>query len=554
MAITVASLLLLIIIVLAAIFIGHDRYGFYPSGGKLSDLQLQYDAVFYDLHLEILSDKQALKGFANITVKSLNDSLRTIELDYIQNFDVSRISFEDKILPFEHRKQKLVIDLPEIIPQGQLVRLAIHYSGQPIQALYPPWIGGFNWSKDTNGNDWIGISCQGEGGKIWYPCKTHPSDKADSVALHITVPEPYYCAANGVLQEITKPSPGRLTYHWLTRYPISTYNVNINIGKYNIIEKSYTSVNGNIIPVIYYHLTAPESKADSLVNMAIGMLQTFEKFYGEYPFGREKFGLVETAYLGMEHQTINAYGNEYRYKETLGHSYDLLMLHEMTHEWWGNKITANDWADFWIHEGIGTYSEALYLLEKTGEVGYHAHMATIQSRVRNKRPILVERPAKSHETYSGDIYYKGACFMHALRYALGDNLFFPLLNQFSTDSRYTYQHGAITDDFLALVNERSGSDFSPFFHLFLETTTLPNVMVDSLGQGQWSVVIPNIEFALPVELEMDGKLCRIVLSKKPLMVQAELRPVVDPRNWYLLQGNLTDRNQSQRPGRYYSDS
>ena len=161
-----ASLVVILIFIGLGIFWAHDRYGFYPSGGQISILQQQYDAVFYDINLEVESEDQALSGFTNVTIKSLNNDLEIVELDLIDNFDVSKILVGNQDLEFEHDDQKLLIKLSKPLALNQFLELSIHYSGQPIEAIYPPWVGGFNWSKDKNENDWIGVSCQGEGGKI----------------------------------------------------------------------------------------------------------------------------------------------------------------------------------------------------------------------------------------------------------------------------------------------------------------------------------------------------------------------------------------------------
>jgi len=531
--IVLGGIILIIVIVIAGIFVSHDRYGFYPTGGELSELQKKYDAVYYNLNLEINSNEQSINGFVNVTIKSLVNNLAKLELDLIDNFDVSKIETNNGLLEFEHDDQKLIITLSQPLSINQKREFIIHYSGQPLEAISPPWLGGFNWSEDKNEDDWIGLSCQGEGGKIWFPCKAHPSDEPDSVAINITVPDPYYCASNGILRNVTQPKAGIKTYHWFTEYPTNNYNISINIAKYKFVEKRYTTILGNQVPVIYYYLHDTEKLADSLVDMAIDMLQTFEKYYGEYPFAKEKFGLAETSYLGMEHQTINSYGNNYRFRERKGLKFDQLMLHEMTHEWWGNKVTVNDWADFWIHEGIGTYSEALYLLEKIGEKGYHDHLSNMKYSIKNESPILKPKNSDSHETYSADLYYKGAYFMHSLRYALRDSVFFSTLYQFATDSVYTYQNLVETRDFLSLVNQNSGKDFTGFFKLYLETTDLPDVKIDSLGQRKWNVSIPNIDFELPMELKVDGLLTRKYLSKNITQIESADTIIVDPQNWYL---------------------
>ena len=533
-AIVIGSILLLIIIAVAVVLIRHDRYGLYSSGGVLSENQAKYDIVFYDLNLEVIASEQAIAGYTIIKLKSLADSLDQIELNLINNFDVSSISDNHATsLDFEHDDDKLWIQLKAPLNQHDMIDLKIDYQGQPVEALIPPWIGGFNWSKDSSGADWIGLSCQGEGAKIWFPCKDHPSDEPDSVAINITIPEPYYCASNGVLRAITKPGEGFQTYHWITHYPINNYNINISIGKYEILERAYRTEDNSIMPVMYYVLPQAREGADELIDMAVDMLVTYRKYYGEYPFTREKFAIVHTDYLGMEHQTINAYGNKYRYQTVNGQEYDWVMLHEMGHEWWGNKVTANDWADFWIHEGICTYGEALYQLEKGGEEAYHNYMKKIKRRIRNKKPIIPQKNATEHEAYSSDIYSKGAYVMHSLRYLLGDSTFFKTLKQFATDSAYTYQNRVSTDDFIELVNRNSNKDYSEFFHLYLNTTELPAIKIDSLAADGFEISIPNIDFDLPVDVTLDNDTLRMMLGKTPIEVKSTAKPKVDQKDWFL---------------------
>ena len=79
------------------------------------------------------------------------------------------------------------------------------------------------------------------------------------------------------------------------------------------------------------------------------------------------YALVETPYLGMEHQSAIAYGNNFipGYYGNIAHidnlDFDFIIVHESGHEWWGNSITTNDIADMWVHEGFCTYAEAFTL-------------------------------------------------------------------------------------------------------------------------------------------------------------------------------------------------
>ena len=537
LGIIIGSIILLIVIAIAAVLIRYDRYGLYPSGGPLSESQAKYDVIYYGINLEVMSEDQAIAGYVDIKLKSLTDNLNKIELDLIDNFDVLGLTDPDNHgLNFDHGGDKLMVNLVKPAGKDELIDLRIKYEGQPVEALMPPWIGGFNWSKDSTGADWIGLSCQGEGAKIWIPCKDHPSDEPDSVALSITIPKPYYCAANGVLREITEPKEGFQTYHWITHYPINNYDINISIGKYKVLQKYYYLENGDSMPVIFYHLAQSEAGAEKHLDMAIDMLKTYRKYYGEYPFAKEKFAIVETKYLGMEHQTINAYGNHYKYRKINGKDWDDLMVHEMGHEWWGNKVTANDWADLWIHEGICTFGEALYLREKGGEKAYHDHLQMIKKRISNKTPIIPKRNANSHEVYTGDIYSKGAWLMNSLRYILGDSAFFAALKDFATNPQYTYQNRVVTDNFIDLIKRHSQSDFSAYIADYLYTTNIPDVRVDSVSQNLYNVSIPNIDYTLPMDISGDEMYERVVLSKKPVQINSSVKPVVDPEDWYLKAG------------------
>lgn len=526
---------LILVVVLTGLFLYNKYIGFvdYPSGGILSENQAKYDVVFYDLDLTVNSTEKSIAGFVTIKLTSLADGLDKIELDLFEHLIVQETEMNGVQQKFTRDKDKLWINLNKPLRAGEVIDFKIVYHGQPMEAKLPPWRGGFNWSKDANGDDWIGVSCEGEGAKIWFPCKDHPSDEPDSVAVHITIPEPYYCASNGLLRSITFPKSGFKTFNWVTNYPINNYNVNISIAKYDLVTRQYTTDRNTTMPVVFYVLPQNRSKADELINMAVDMLTVYRKYFGEYPFANEKFGLAETDYLGMEHQTLNAYGNKFSYDIISGNKFDQLMLHEMGHEWWGNKVTANDWADTWIHEGICTYGESLYHLDKTGENGYHEYMQSIKRRIKNRKPIIIKRNANTSESYHMDVYSKGAYLLHSLRYMLGDSLFFKTIKEFAMDSAYTYRNRVVTADFITLVKKNSPVDYTKFIHNFLYTTELPEIYLRKTGEGTYEVSIKNIDYELPMEVKTDQGDSRILLGVNPIFIRSTIEPIIDQKDWYL---------------------
>lgn len=520
-------------LIVGYVYVRHGGFFKYPSGGVLSVHQARYDVKSYDITLGVDPEEKFIRGTTMIKIESRADGLDTIQLNLIGLYDVLHVTGPGQ-LRFTQQEDTLWVIMNQKLDSGSLADIGISYHGTPPTALYPPWLGGFNWSKDESGHHWIGLSCQGEGGKIWFPCKDHPSDEPDSVALHITVPQPYVVAANGILKNITTTSHGMHTYHWVTRYPINNYDINLSIGRYDIVERSYAAASGQTMPVQFYVLPQDRAKADTLIDMAVDMLSTYRLYFGEYPFLSEKFGLVQTDYLGMEHQTINAYGNNFEYREFAGHRWDELMLHEMGHEWWGNKVTVNDWADFWIHEGICSYGEALYQLSKTGEAGYHNHMSRLRKRIRNKKPLVVHPNATTSEAYNDDIYSKGAYLMHSLRFMLGDSVFFKKLYRFANDSAYTYQNRVNTNDFVRLWADVEDGNTTLFIREFIYTTNLPEITMDSTAAGTYIIRSRNPKYALPLEIQTSRGLERITVHAEGTSIQSATTPVVDPRRWYLL--------------------
>ncbi|MFN6280845.1 MAG: hypothetical protein ACK4YJ_03995, partial [Bacteroidota bacterium] len=206
----VASLILGFFTLLTA---GQDRdISKLSSGGKLNPLQANMDIRHYTLSLNIDISKESIKGFADVDI-ILAKTADTLLLDLINLYEVSSIAVNSKEQKFSHIDNKLHIYGDKQYPQGK-VTIRVNYSGRPPVAVRPPWSGGFTWTKDRSGNPWIAINCQKEGGRVYFPCKDHPSDEPnEGVDMHITVPDTLVVSGPGLLQKITKRKK-TATYHW----------------------------------------------------------------------------------------------------------------------------------------------------------------------------------------------------------------------------------------------------------------------------------------------------------------------------------------------------
>jgi aminopeptidase N len=391
---------------------------------------------------------------------------------------------------------------------------------------------------------------------LLWPCIDHPTGKPKIVDEHITVPAPLVAAGNGVAMGMTE-AEGWRTWHWRARSP-STYGIAINVGPYRRLDGAYASRYGNTIPLHLWYLPGSdlpgsdlpgsERQAKELFAEFPQMLDFFESTIGPYPFGDEKMGVVETPHKGMEHQTINAYGNGYA---KTAYGYDDLLQHEFAHEWFGNQLTNATWDDMWLHEGLGTYMQPLYAQYLRGEREYFATLMQQRALIENRAPLVSGKPRLEEDVYDAkrggpglDIYYKGSLAMHTLRALIGDAAFFRALRElvYGTDQpkpgnfapRY-----ASTPDFIAIATRASGRDLDWFFQAYLYQAALPVLETARSGDTlrlSWKTE-KNTPFPMPLEIRIDGRTVTLPMTdgRGSITVPRHAAVTIDPQSKVLRQ-------------------
>ncbi|HYF29624.1 MAG TPA: M1 family metallopeptidase [Chitinophagaceae bacterium] len=499
------------------------------SGGVLKPEQANMDIRHYTVTLSVDPSTQTIDGQTetDLVLASATDVLL---FDLTNVLTVKKIWVNGTQQDFTHNSDLIHIKNKTMLQPGP-VKVRIAYGGKPFVAANPPWKGGFQWAKDSLGNAWISVSCQGEGAKVFFPCKDHPSDEPNEGAdMIITVPKGLVVAGPGLLKKTTHKG-NTSTYHWATNYTISNYCIVFNAGKYTPVRRTYTSVAGNKIPMVFYVLDYHASKAPHHLEMLERSCRILEKYFGEYPWAKEQIGIVETPHLGMEHQTMNAYGNRFRYTKVGGEDFDWLLHHEFGHEWWANKVSNIDWAHMWIQEGICSFGDALYYREMEGEESYQRRMRNT-ARNFSGRAVVLADTADSDLAYTGDIYGKGSYFMHSLRYLIGDDIFFPTLMKLATDPQYTYHNMVSTQDVEQLFSKAAGKNLKPFFDFYLRTTNRFEILVKQTAEDKYKISLLNFSMPLPIEITTHEGVQKLTIDKTAVEIQSTIVPGIDKKGFY----------------------
>lgn len=491
----------------------------------------------------MLPDTQSIRGVATLqfTAKA---STNTLVIDLDRNMPISAVAIDGRPLAkkaWKNPEGRATITLDRPVAAGQKFSAKISYEGTPHVAVNAPWLGGFVWSKAPTGEPYVATAVQMYGCDLIWPCIDYPTYEPDFIDLHITVPKGLKAPTNGVLKGVDTLSDGRTTWHWHVKKP-TIYGIALNVGPYKEMSARYKSRFGNEISLYYWHLTSPELdvKAAKLFAEFAPTLDFFESVIGPYPFADEKLGVVETPHKGMEHQTINAYGNEYA-KTRWG--FDELFQHELAHEWFANQLTVPNWDDFWLHEGTGTYMQPLYGEWLHGKATYNAMMLDRRPSIHNRAAIVSGKPQSAGDVYiddsgrGSDIYVKGSWVLHTLRGLIGDQAFFDAL-RLSVYGRTDPKPGNFkslyrtTPEFIAFVNQTAKRDLQWFFDIYLYEAAVPELVREKSGNQlklHWKT--PNNKpFPMPVDVQIDGKVQSVAMTggSATITVPAGAHVIVDP--------------------------
>jgi aminopeptidase N len=429
-----------------------------------------FDATYYHLNLNVDMVDDSIVGVVRVEGRVVNASLSQLTLDLSSAMHVTSVSAAGGgALAFTHPGAALHITLPGSQAVGTLIAVDIHYRGVPVETdfgnftfgtkcFYP----GQNPCSRTLRLAWS--LSEPYGAREWWPCKDHPSDKADSVRVTVTVPSPYRVGSNGLLVSETVNGPNK-TYDWVSHYRIATYLISVAIGDYIRYQDTYTrpaSLAADYGPLslpldhlVYNDTTNALPQGWALTADA---LEVEEGWFGPYPFADEKYGHSEFTFAGgMEHQTMTS----------IGSGSIAVVSHELGHQWYGDNISPKRWAHLWLNEGFATYAELLYWEAREGAFpgAYEAVRDGYYRSARKATGTLVLQDTTSvQEMFDGNrVYAKGAMVLYMLRYVTGDAMFRQIMQKYAADPKVHYGN-AVTADFQRVAEAESGMNLGAFFH------------------------------------------------------------------------------------------
>ena len=332
----------------------------------------------------LIRKSKFISGKNSIRFKMLQDGTR-IQLDLHPALNIDKILLGATPLKYERDSGAVFVDFPETLHAGQEYTIDFYYSGHPLQTAR---FGGFTFGKDPAGRPWIYTACEDIGASVWWPNKDQWRDEVENMQISVAIPNGLVDVSNGKFVGKTDLGDGYTRWDWLVQYPINNYDVSLNIGNY----VHFSDQLGDL-PLDFYVLPEDLDKAKKQFAQAKGMIEAYQHYFGEYPFQKDGYKLVEVPYSGMEHQSAVTYGNHFtngylgRDWTGVGVSpkFDFIIIHESGHEWFGNSVSAADRSDMWIHEGWTTYLEVLYVEYTFGHEDAHQVRQRLQTESAESR-------------------------------------------------------------------------------------------------------------------------------------------------------------------------
>ena len=494
----------------------------------------KYDIIHYDLFLDLNMDSGNLSGINNICFYA-DTTLNSIIL-HSKGLIIDKILCGNSNLKFELNNFKEQLKIYNSFKSKDTNSVVIYYHYDSKYRRLENRKGFYYFRKNDNVIENIAYTMsEPSDARCWYPCWDEPNDKflAD---IYIRVNKDYSAASNGLLINIHNDSDTSKVFHWKVLNPISSYLVSFAVSKYSQFSHFYKKItNPNDSIEIKYYFWKVDSNGyifnalKSFKNVP-KMIENLSRIFGEYPF--EKYGMAVVSpfnYGGEEHQTISTIHRDWLYGEEIG------ILHELSHQWWGDLVTCKTWKDIWLNESFATYSEYLWIESNTNDKDVLlGKLASYEKFNKDWEKAIYDPEGQGIELFSDIVYQKGALVLHTLRNIIGDSIFFSCLKEYRKKFEYSY---ADTKDFIDIVNQCTNNNYQWFFDLYIYGKGYPKIKYSYVyNKKKLDVIIEQLSFNsleyynLPLEVQVNSSIKTVYLDNKSEKIKVTFNSVEFPFN------------------------
>lgn len=504
----------------------------------------KYDVHFYALDIAMNNLSTNVTGTVEIH-GTTNENLDSVLFELFSSMSISEIRLNGT--PSNFSRNNSAIKVPVNLTTGQQFIISIDYAGTPPTSASNPFGGGgmSNASSPSWGNRVTWSLSESFAAYEWWPCKQSLKDKADSVSVKVTVPNNCKAGSNGMLENVVDLGNGTSRYEWFHRYPIDYYLISVAVAEYveyNVYANPAGATNPVLIQNFIYNNPATLPNFQNDIDETVDFIELFADLYGPYPFDKEKYGhCMAPLSGGMEHQTMTTQG--YFEKD--------LTSHELGHQWWGDNVTCESWADIWVNEGFASYSTFL-MIENLYPNERASHMLDVHSNVKSNAngSVWVQDSLNEGRIFSGRLTYdKGEAIVHTFRFMMNDDIaFFQALKNIQTDFKHGVANGLDIRDYFATA---SGVNFDSAFNEWYYGEGFPTYSArwnvdgsDLLLKVTHTTSSSTPTFTNPLELKFTRSgatdtIIRIDISSNtqyvtiPNMNNVTNLTSIDPNNWII---------------------
>lgn len=442
--------------------------------GKAQTPGENFDVTHYTIDLwDFDFTGHTLQGeaFIDVTVTAPTDTF-VLELKRLTVTDAATDSYG--VTSFSQDDDFLTIVIDETASVGETLTLDIRYGGNTFSEY---WGGVEWWGTDYVYTLGVGFESQPHNlGKTWFPCVDNFTDKA-TYSLNVTVTNDKKAICGGHLVETTDQGDGTSTWHWEIPQEVATYHPSFAIGDYVLWEDVYQGIERDIPVEVYVKPSQINSVPGTFVHVK-DIAAFFEENFGPYPFNR--IGYICTGKGCMEHIDNIAITPGVITGNTTQEEY---VAHELSHMYFGNKVTCATAEEMWLNEGMAQFCGMFYLAGVYDEATFQTTMSdavkNCTSWCRNENNWIPLGNIPQSMTYDSDaVYNRGAVIANTMMHYMGrENFMTGLRHHLNSHAFGT----ATSEQFRDALTDATGIDMSGFFDTYVFTAGMPHYDVSLLN-------------------------------------------------------------------------